>query len=66
MWSLVISKDVFSQFDAGDLLDPTVARRYRDTILVPGGSKPAAQMVEEFLGRPFGFDAYRAWLESGS
>ena len=66
MWSLVISKDVFSQFDPGDLLDPTVARRYRDTILVPGGSKPAAQMVEEFLGRPFGFDAYRAWLESSS
>jgi len=62
MWSLVIAKDFFSQFDSHDLLSPGVARKYRDTILVPGGSKPAAQLVEDFLGRPFNFKAWEEWL----
>jgi thimet oligopeptidase len=62
MWSLVIAKDLFSQFDAGNLLASTTARRYRDTVLAPGGSKPAAKLVEDFLGRPFDFRAYQAWL----
>src|SRR5437667_3283071 len=30
MWSLVISKDFFSQFDMSDLLEPKAAARYRD------------------------------------
>ena len=30
MWSLVIAKDLFSQFDRCDLLAPAPARRYRD------------------------------------
>ena len=29
---------------------------------MPGGSKPAAKLVENFLGRPFNEKAYRAWL----
>jgi thimet oligopeptidase len=62
MWSLVIAKDLFSQFDRSNLLDPVVAGRYRQAILVPGGSKPAARLVEDFLGRPFNEQAYRAWL----
>jgi len=62
MWSLVIAKDFFSQFDSHDLLSPGVARKYRDTILVPGGSKPAGQLVEDFLGRPFNFKAWEEWL----
>ncbi len=35
------------------------ARRYRAAILEPGGSAPAAVLVEDFLGRPFSFDAWR-------
>lgn len=62
MWSLVIAKDLFSQFDRANLLAPTVARKYRDTILAPGGSKPAAALVRDFLGRPFDFTAWEAWL----
>jgi thimet oligopeptidase len=62
MWSLVIAKDMFSQFDKANLLAPAVAHTYRDTILVPGGSKPAAQLVRDFLGRPFDFKAYEEWL----
>ena len=63
MWSLVIAKDMFGAFDAGDLFDPEVAHRYRDRILVPGGSKDAADLVEDFLGRPYDAAAFRAWLE---
>jgi thimet oligopeptidase len=62
MWSLVIAKDLFSAFDRSKLLEPGVARRYRETILAPGGSAPAASLIENFLGRPFRFDAWEAWL----
>jgi thimet oligopeptidase len=43
-----------------------VAKRYRDNILAPGGSQPAAKLVESFLGRPFNYDAWQAWLEQGN
>jgi thimet oligopeptidase len=62
MWSLVIAKDLFSRFDRNQLLAPAVAARYRDTVLAPGGSKPAAGLVRDFLGRPFDFGAWEAWL----
>jgi thimet oligopeptidase len=62
MWSLVIAKDLFSKFDANDLLAPGVARRFREKVLAPGGSKPAAALVEDFLGRPFNASAWEAWL----
>ena len=63
MWSLVIAKDLFSAFDPSNLFDPTVAGRYRDEILARGGSDDAANLVANFLGRPFSFDAYAAWLD---
>ncbi len=62
MWSLVIAKDMFSAFDPANLFDPAVATRYRDTVLAGGGTKDAADLVADFLGRPYGFDAYAAWL----
>jgi len=65
MWSLVIAKDLFAEFQKAGLMDPATAARYRRTILEPGGSRPAAALVEDFLGRPSGFEAYRAWLEAG-
>ena len=62
MWSLVIAKDLFSAFDREDLFDPEVAGAYRDKVLRQGGRKDAADLVEDFLGRPYTFDAYAAWL----
>ncbi|VXB27532.1 M3 family metallopeptidase [Nocardioides sp. AX2bis] len=62
MWSLVIAKDLFSAFDAGSMFDPVVAARYRDRVLAPGGAKDAADLVADFLGRPYTFDAYAEWL----
>ncbi len=65
MWSLVIAKDLFSQFDRANLLSPAVAKRYRESILNPGGSRPAAKLVETFLHRPFNFKAWQQWLNEG-
>jgi thimet oligopeptidase len=66
MWSLVIAKDLFTPFKAAGLMDRTVAARYRHAILEEGGQKPAAEMVRDFLGRPFSFDAYQKWLDEGA
>jgi len=60
-WSLVIARDLLSGFGGG-LMDAEAATRYRREILEPGGSRDAADLVESFLGRPYAFDAYRAWL----
>lgn len=62
MWSLVIAKDMFSAFDRADLFAPEVATRYRDRVLAAGGTKDAADLVADFLERPYNFDAYAAWL----
>ena len=63
MWSLVIAKDLFSTFDRSRRLAPGVGKRYRDLVLAPGGSMPAADIVRRYLGRPFNFDAWRRWLD---
>jgi thimet oligopeptidase len=62
MWSLVIAKDLFSAFDRHDMFEPGTALRYRDRILAQGGRKDAADLVEDFLGRPFGFESFADWL----
>jgi thimet oligopeptidase len=62
LWAEVIVKDLFSQFDRANLLDPTIARRYKETVLAPGTSKPGARLVQDFLGRPFNVNAWEKWL----
>jgi thimet oligopeptidase len=64
MWSLVIAKDLFDEFRRAGLMSPEPARRYRKAILEAGGTKPAAKLVEDFLGRPYAFDAYEKWLNA--
>lgn len=66
MWSLVIAKDLFSGFDQRDLLAPGPARRFRDTVLAQGGAKPAAELVRDFLGRPYSTAAWEAWLNQST
>lgn len=62
MWSKTISTDLFTRFESEGLRNPATARRYRELVLAPGSSKPAADLVADFLGRPSSFDAYRARL----
>jgi thimet oligopeptidase len=63
MWSLVIAKDLFSAFDRDDMFATEVAHRYRDRVLAPGGSRDAADLVADFLGRPYSFEAFEQWLD---
>jgi thimet oligopeptidase len=58
----VIAIDFFSQFDKNNLLDGPTAMRYRRTVLEPGATKPAAELVKDFLGRPQKIDAMKAWM----
>ena len=62
MWSLVIAKDMLTAFDRKGLMSPEVAHRYRDDVLAPGGGKDAADLVKDFLGRPYDFKAFEKYL----
>jgi len=58
----VIAVDFFSKFDKANLLGGPAAMRYRRTVLEPGATKPAAQLVRDFLGRPQNMDALKSWM----
>ena len=59
MWSQVLALDMLSAFN-GKMLDPTIGRRYRQSILEQGGQRPPQAMVESFLGRKPTSDAFYA------
>jgi len=65
LWSEVIAKDLLTGFQHDGLLSPARARKLRDAILAPGGSKPAARLVRDFLGRDYSFDAFARWMRAG-
>jgi thimet oligopeptidase len=58
----VIALDFFAQFDPQDLLGGPTGMRYRQTVLAAGSTKPAAQLVHDFLGRDMNLDAYKRWM----
>jgi len=62
-WSQALSIDMFSRFQRSGLRDNATARAYRKQVLAPAGSKPAAQLVEDFLGRPFAPTTYTEYLK---
>jgi len=59
-WSKVIADDMFTRFARAGLRDPATAADYRRKVLEPGGGKPAAELVADFLGRPISLAAYKA------
>ena len=61
LWSLVIAKDLFSRFER-DLMDGATAGAYRASVLEPGGSKDARELVRDFLGREYDFESFERWL----
>jgi thimet oligopeptidase len=63
MWSLVIAKDLLSEFKKHGLLDADTSRRYRESILVPGNAREADESIRIFLGRPYSFESFRRWLD---
>jgi thimet oligopeptidase len=62
-WSVVIADDLFTKFEANGLRDAKTAEEYRRLVLAPGGTKPAAELVADFLGRPISIDAYKAKMD---
>ena len=61
-WSLVIAKDLLTPFTAAGLMARDVTFAYRDKVLAPGGSRDAADLVRDFLGREYDFTAYERYL----
>ena len=62
MWSLVIAKDLLTPFEQAGLMTTTTTYKYRDKILAAGGTKDAAELVRDFLGRDYDFKAYEKYL----
>jgi thimet oligopeptidase len=60
----VIALDFFAQFDPQDLLGGPTGMRYRRTVLAPGATRPAAELVHGFLGREPNLEAYQRWMRA--
>ncbi|MGI9102912.1 MAG: M3 family metallopeptidase [Terriglobales bacterium] len=63
LWDRVIAEDFFEQFAQNNLLTGDAPPRYRRTVLEPGGSMPANDLVKHFLGRPQNTIAFQHWME---
>ena len=62
MWSLVISRDLLTPFEKKGLLSTDVTYAYRDKVLAVGATKDAADVIKDFLGRPYNFKAFEKYL----
>jgi Zn-dependent oligopeptidase len=58
LWAEVIGDDLFGRFEREGVLSPEVGAAYRREILEPNGSRPAAELVRNFLGRDPTPDAF--------
>lgn len=61
-WALSIAQDLFTRFKKEGLLNPKTAADYRASVLAPGDSDDASNLVARFLGRPPSDAAYKAFL----
>ncbi|GAP36351.1 M3 family metallopeptidase [Piscinibacter sakaiensis] len=51
LWAEVLASDAWDVFEQAGGVDATVGRRYLDSILARGGSRPMAESFEAFRGR---------------
>jgi oligopeptidase A len=56
-WAEVLSADAWSAFEEEGTLNPETGRRYRQSILEVGGSRPAMESFKAFRGREPRIDA---------
>jgi oligopeptidase A len=56
-WAEVLSADAYSAFEDAGVLDVPTGRRYRESILEVGGSRPAEESFRAFRGRAPSIDA---------
>jgi Zn-dependent oligopeptidase len=58
LWADIIGDDLFSRFENEGILSSTVGVDYKNKILKPGGTKPAEELVRDFLGRDWNDEAF--------
>ena len=63
-WSKAIATDLMSRFRTAGLRNTDVAQAYRAKVLGSAGSRPADEMLKDFLGRPFSTAAYKKYLDT--
>ncbi len=51
LWSEILDADAFQAFKETDLFDPDTARRFRESILSRGSTRPGMELYVEFRGR---------------
>ncbi|MES2393629.1 MAG: M3 family metallopeptidase, partial [Acidobacteriota bacterium] len=65
LYDKVMALEFFEEFKAtgaANLITGPTAMRYRRTVLEPGGSKPARDLVADFLGREVSMTALQHWI----
>ena len=62
LYDKVMALEFFAQFDSNNLIEGPTALRYRREVLEPGGSKPARDLVQAFLGREVSMSALKQWI----
>lgn len=65
LYDKVMALEFFAEFDSKNLIEGPVAMRYRREVLEPGGSKPARELVQAFLGREVSMSALKEWVSAG-
>jgi thimet oligopeptidase len=63
LYDKVMALEFFAEFDRADLLGGEAAMRYRRAVLEAGGSRPARDLVKQFLNRESSMSALRTWLK---
>ena len=58
LWAEIIGDDLFSRFENTGVLSNSVGVDYKNKILKPGGTVPAENMVQDFLGRKWNDEAF--------
>lgn len=64
LWSQAIAQHLLVTFkSSGSLTNPDVSLRYRDLVLLPGGTRDAHKLVYDFSNKPLDLEAFHAWLQ---
>ena len=58
----VIALDFYARFNRDHPLDGKSTADYRRLVINPGATKPAADLVKDFLGRPQNMAAMKTWM----
>jgi thimet oligopeptidase len=66
LYDKVMALEFFAEFDLKDLVSGPTAMRYRREVLEPGGSRPARELVQAFLGREVSMQALKGWIEKSA